>query len=149
MERLHARFLALADAKKQVYDDDLHALVADEIGTNHEAYHIEGFQVTSGIGVTPTATVRLRSETTTVEESATGDGPVDAGFHAIDRITGMPVTLLEYRLNATTAEKDALGEAYVLLEHEGRTASAHAASTDVVEASIRAYVNAINRLVAS
>ncbi len=147
LERLHARFLALADAKKKVFDDDLHALMADERDASSETYRLEGFRIASGTRVTPSATVWLRREGI-VKQSATGDGPVDACFRAVDQITGIPVKLLEYRLSATTAEKAALGEAQVVLEWEDRTASAHAASTDVVEASLRAYLSAINRLLA-
>ena len=148
LERIHARFLAVADAKKQVFDDDLHALMADERGATAQTYHLDGGRVAGGTGTAPAATVRLRSGEHLFEETATGDGPVDACFQAVDRITRLPVQLLEYRLNAATAEKEALGEAQVTLEHEGRTAQAHGASTDVVEASVRAYVSAVNRLLA-
>ena len=146
LERLHAKFLELADAKKQVFDEDLHALMANERGSTTEAYHLVGFSISSGTGITPSATVRLRNGEGEHEESASGDGPVDACFRAVDKITNMPVKLDEYRLSAVTAEKTALGEAHVVLRHAGRTASAHSASTDVIEASLRAYVNAINRL---
>ena len=146
LERLHVRFLALADAKKQVFDDDLHALMADERGSTTETYHLESFGISSGTGITPSATVRMRNGGGQVEQTATGDGPVDACFNAVDAITGIPVKLVEYRLNAATAEKTALGEAQITLEHDGRTASGYSASTDVIEASLRAYVNAVNRL---
>ena len=149
LERLHIRFLALADAKKQVFDEDLHALMADERGASTEAYHLEGFRISSGTDTTPTATVRLRTGTGNVEQVGTGDGPVDACFRAVDEVTGLKVQLLEYHLSAATAGKEALGEAQVTLEHDGRTASAHGASTDVVEASLRAYLNAVNRLLAT
>ncbi len=148
LERLHIRFLALADAKKQVFDDDLHALMADERGSTAEIYHIEGFGISSGTGVTPSATVQLRNGTGGYEQTASGDGPVDACFNAVDAITRMPVKLVEYRLSAATAEKSALGEAQITLEHGGQTASGYSASTDVIEASLRAYVNAVNRLLA-
>jgi 2-isopropylmalate synthase len=148
LERLHVRFLALADAKKQVFDDDLHALMADERGSTTETCHLEGFGISSGTGITPSATVRMRNGGGQVEQTATGDGPVDACFNAVDAITGIPVKLVEYRLNAATAEKTALGEAQITLEHDGRTASGYSASTDVIEASLRAYVNAVNRLLA-
>ncbi|MHB0998922.1 MAG: 2-isopropylmalate synthase [Armatimonadota bacterium] len=149
LEYIHVRFLKLADAKKQVFDDDLHALMADERGSSRESFHFEGLVVTSGTDVTPSATVRLRTPDGTVEESAEGDGPVDACFKAVDQIVGVPVKLVDYRLSAATAEKGALGEAQVTVQLDGKSASAHGASTDVVEASVRAYVNTINRVIHS
>jgi len=147
LEKLHERFLALADAKKQVFDDDLHALMADARGSSTQAYSLEGMRIISGTATIPSATICLSNGAGSVEKCGTGDGPVDACFRAIDEITQIPVKLLEYRLNAATAEKGALGEAQVVLESNGKTASGHGASTDVIEASVRAYVNAINRLV--
>ena len=149
MERLHPRFLALADAKKEVFDDDLYALMADERGTAEEVYHLQGFRAESGTGMVPRATVTLRKGEEVVELCATGDGPVDAAFKAVDEITGLPVVLKEYGMTAATAEKAALGRAHVLVELCGITVPAHGASTDVVEASLRAYVNALNRLLAA
>jgi len=146
LDRLHVRFLALADAKKQVFDEDLHALISDERGASDETYRLEDIRVTSGTSVAPTATVRLRSVDGVKETTATGDGPVDACFRAVDQATGTPVTLKSYRLAATTGDKAALGEAHVEVELDGRSVSAHGASTDVIEASVRAYVNALNRL---
>lgn len=146
LEYIHTRFLKLADAKKQVFDDDLHALMSDTRGSSIERYHLAGYSVTSGSDVTPTAVVRLHTPDGSVEERAEGDGPVDACFMAVDRIIGIPMKLVEYKLDAATAEKDALGEAQVTVEYNGRSASAHGASTDVVEASLRAYINAVNRV---
>jgi 2-isopropylmalate synthase len=148
LERVHQRFLAVADAKKEVFDEDLHALMADERGTSNQTYDLESFRVTSGTGVCPTATVALRSGEAVLEQSASGDGPMDACFSAIDRITGLGVTLKEYQLNAATAEKGALGLARVTLERDGATATGQGASTDVVEAGVRAYISALNRLLA-
>jgi 2-isopropylmalate synthase len=149
LERLHPRFLALADAKKEVFDDDLYALMADERGSTGETYHLVGFRAESGTGIVPSATVILQKGDERLEKSATGDGPVDAAFRAIDEITGLPVVLKEYGMTAATAEKAALGRAHVLLELFGTIAPAHGASTDIVEASVRAYVNAMNRLLAA
>jgi 2-isopropylmalate synthase len=101
------------------------------------------------MGMTPTAIVKLRKDGKDIEKVAKGDGPVHAAFRAIDEITELPVVLKEYGMTAATAEKAALGRAHVLLELMGTTAPAHGASTDIVEASIRAYVNAVNRLLAA
>jgi len=146
LERIHSRFLAVADAKKQVYDDDLHALMSDERGAEQTVYRLEGLRVISGTTGKPTAIVCLTNGAGPIEKSATGDGPIDACFRAIDEITGLPVTLRDYRLSAATAGKAALGEAQVVIEWRGRSASARGASTDVIEASVRAYLNAINQL---
>lgn len=149
LEHVHPRFLALADAKKEVYDDDLYALMADERGATGETYHLVSFRAETGMGMTPMAIVKLQKDGTDIEKVSTGDGPVHAAFRAIDEITELPVVLKEYGMSAATAEKAALGRAHVLLELMGSTASAHGASTDIVEASIRAYVNAVNRLLAA
>ena len=146
LERVHVRFLAVADAKKEVFDDDLHALMSDARGAEPDAYSLGELRVVCGTSVAPSATVCLARGGNRVEKCATGDGPVDACFRAIDEITQMPIKLKNYRLNAATAEKGALGEAQVVIECDGRAATGHGASTDVIEASVRAYVNAVNRL---
>ncbi len=149
IERLHPRFLALADAKKEVFDDDLFALMADERGGAKETYRLVGFKAESGTGLTPKATVKLKKGEETLIASAEGDGPVDASFRAIDEMTSLPVVLKEYGMSAATAEKGALGRAYVVLELFGVKAPGHGASTDIVEASLRAYVNALNRVLST
>jgi len=149
LERLHPRFLAVADAKKQVFDDDLRALMADACGVSSQKYALESMRIVSGTGSAPSATICLNTSGDSIERCCSGDRPIDDCFRAVDEITQLPVKLMEYRLNAATAEKAALGEAQVVLERDGRTASGHGASTDVIEASVRAYVNAINRLVTS
>ncbi len=146
LERLHARFLAVADAKKEVFDDDLHALMADARGADTQTYSLEGLRVTCGIGTSPSAVVCLGNGKGRVEKRSSGDGPVDACFKAVDEITQMPVKMLEYGLNAATAEKGALGEAQVTLERNGRVVTGRGASTDVIEASVRVYISAINKL---
>ncbi|MCX7800498.1 MAG: 2-isopropylmalate synthase [Fimbriimonadales bacterium] len=146
LENIHPRFLALADAKKEVYDDDLFALMADERGSDHQKVKLLSFRATTGSEEKPRARVRLAFRGTEMEREAEGDGPVDAAFRAIDEMTQEPVVLKEYRMQAATAEKAALGQATVVLELNGRTATSQGASTDIVEASLRAYVNALNRL---
>ncbi|MEJ5170028.1 MAG: 2-isopropylmalate synthase, partial [Fimbriimonadales bacterium] len=146
LENIHPRFLALADAKKEVFDDDLYALMADERGSDHQKVKLLSFSASTGSEEAPRARVRLSIRGQEMEREATGDGPVDAAFRAIDEMTHEPVTLKEYRMQAATAEKAALGQATVVLELNGRTATSQGASTDIVEASLRAYVNALNRL---
>ena len=147
LDRLHPRFLAVADAKKEVFDDDLHALMADARGSDTQAYSLEGIRVICGTATVPSATICLQKGSGMVEKWSDGDGPVDACFKAIDAITDMPVKLIDYKLNAATAEKGAVGEAKVVLQLDGRTVTGHGASTDIIEASVRAYINAVNRLI--
>ena len=108
---------------------------------------MEHLQFTSGTNIVPTATVRLKMQDETYQESGWGDGPVDAAYKAIDLITKVPGKLLEYQIRAITAGKDALGEVTAALEVDGRRIVGRGSSTDVIEASVRAYLNAINKVV--
>jgi len=144
-QKAYQRFLELADRKKEVYDDDLYVLVMEEIGENPDTYRLEYFNVQSGNRAVPTATIRLAFGDGVLEEAATGDGPVDAVFNAIDRATGIEVTLLEFNVHAVTPGRKAMGEVSVSVEIEGRRFSGRGSSTDILEASARAYLNAVNR----
>ncbi|MBS1117496.1 MAG: leuA, partial [candidate division NC10 bacterium] len=128
-------------------DEDLLALVEDELLTSNQGYSLEHLQFTSGTNIVPTATVRLRMQDETFQESGWGDGPVDAAYKAIDLITKVPGKLLEYQIRAITAGKDALGEVTATVEVDGRRIVGRGSSTDVIEASVRAYLNAINKVV--
>jgi isopropylmalate/homocitrate/citramalate synthase len=93
-----------------------------------------------------TYTVRLRRDDVTLQDAAIGDGPVDAAYQAIDRITGIPGRLIDYQIKAVTSGKDAIGEVHVKVQFNGNAASGKAASADVIEASARAYLNAVNKV---
>lgn len=147
LERVYTAFTRLADRKKEVYDADLMMLLQQETSETSSAYVLEGVQVLSGTQLIPTATVRLRRSGETEENSSTGDGPVDAVCRAIDRITGFPARMTEYTLNAVTKGKDAMGEVLLQIEYRKRVFTGRAASTDVIEASARAYLNAVNQAV--
>ena len=141
------RFKQLADRKKEVFDDDLSALVEDELSEVKERYTLEYLHVTSGTGVIPTATVRLKSpDGKLLQGAASGDGPVDACYNVIDRLVGFKGKLQDYVIQSVTSGKDALGEVTVKLAADGRIEHGRAASTDIIEASSRAYLSAINRL---
>ncbi|MBI4537637.1 MAG: 2-isopropylmalate synthase [candidate division NC10 bacterium] len=142
------RFKALCDLKKEVFDEDLLALVEDEVLSAGETYALEHLQFTGGTNIIPTATVRLRIGGEVVQESGWGDGPVDAAYKAIDLATKIPGKLLEYQIRAVTAGKDAMGEVTVVAEMNGQRVVGRGSSTDVIEASARAYLNAINRVAA-
>jgi len=148
-KKAYERFLELADRKKEVYDDDLYVLVMAQMGEHLDSYVLEYFNVMSGNVSVPTATVRLKTGGESVEEAATGDGPVDAVFNAIDRATGIAVTLKEFNVHAVTPGRKAMGEVSVAVEIKGRSLVGRGASTDILEASARAYLNAINRFKAT
>ena len=143
-----ARFKALADKKKEITDQDLQALVEDEIRQIPDTYVLEYFHISSGTTVVPTATVRLLMGEEAKEEAACGDGPVDAIYKTVDKITGISCTLVNYAINAITGGKDALGDVTVKLRSEDREKvyTGRGVSTDVLEASAKAYVNAVNKL---
>jgi len=144
-EKVFTRFLDVADRKKEISDDDLESIVDIEISKAPEVYRFVKLQVISGSGVTPISAVTLQKNGETLTDSASGNGPVDATFNCIDRITGFKCTLLEFDLRAVTKGKDAIGEAMVRVEHNGKTITGRGASPDVIDASARAYLNAINR----
>jgi 2-isopropylmalate synthase len=144
-KKAYARFLEIADRKKEVYDDDLYVIVSDHLGKETETYSLDYFNIQSGNVAVPTATVRILSGGGRFEEAATGDGPVDAIFNAIDRSLGLSTKLLEYVVQAVTPGRQAIGEVSVSLEIDARKFVGRGASTDILEASARAYVNALNR----
>jgi 2-isopropylmalate synthase len=146
VERAYERFLAVADKKKEVYDEDLIAIVGDEIRGAPEKYHLEYLHTVSGTGTVPSATVRLGIDGEKVQESAWGDGPVDAAYRAIDKASGTSAKVEQYAIRAVTAGSQAMGEVTVRVSDKGVNTSGRGVSTDVIEASAKAYVDALNRL---
>lgn len=146
LNKIYERFLSVADKKKQVYDEDLAVIVSEELQTAPQTFFLEKMQVVGGTEM-PTAVVELRKGDKTFRDLALGDGPFDAVCKAIDKITGISVELLDYHLNATTKGKDAMGEAVVRVSANGDIVIGRGASTDIIEASAKAYVNAINKLI--
>lgn len=146
LEKAFARFKILADKKKEVYDEDLEAIIEDEITRIPETFELVYVNTTSGTGTIPTSTVRLRTEGRLFEDAACGDGPVDATYKTIDRITGVGAELVDYSLRAVTSGRDALGEVAVKIKKDDRFYTGKGASTDIIEASAKAYINALNRL---
>jgi len=142
------RFKELTDKKKEVFDEDIEALLGEEIGSRTSTYTIESFHVSTGSGSIPTATVSLlkKGDKKPLVSTATGDGPIDAIYIAIDKLTGMKGRLVHYVVRAATSDKDAVGEVTVLVEfNKGNNVRGRAASTDTAEASAKAYLNAVNR----
>ena len=162
LDKAFARFKELADRKKVITDLDLEAVIADEFYKPRDVYLLNGMQVTSGTMGMPTATVRLRGPDGVIHtRAAIGTGPVDATYKAIDMIVNVPCTLLEFNIHAITEGIDALGEVTVRVQSEGssttmdpqseveyvRIYGGHGADTDIIVASAKAYINALNKLI--
>jgi 2-isopropylmalate synthase len=147
LDHAFEEFKRLADKKKEVYDEDIEALVRAEVEEVPESFRLIGFHVTSGIEVTPTATVSVEVEGEGIRTDASiGDGPIDAVYRAIDRITGIRCELRDFSIHAITKGKDAMGEVSLELGSNGLTEHGRAARTDIIEASAVAYLAAVNRL---
>lgn len=144
--RAFMRFKRLADKKKTIYDEDLKAIVEDEITTVPELYQLAYFHVEGGTQKMPRATVKLKIKKKEIKATATGDGPVDACYKAVDKITGLRGRLLDYGIRSVTSGKDALGEASIKVRVKGKVVSGRGTSTDIIEASIKAYLNAMNKI---
>lgn len=140
------RFKDLADKKKVVLDKDIEALVSEKAIKIPEIYTLDQFQISSGNKITATATVRLKHGDEYIEEAACGDGPVEAVFNAIERCIGREVPLDNYSIRAVTEGKDALGEVTVRVRNDGQVFVGKGVSTDIIEASARAYIDAINKM---
>jgi 2-isopropylmalate synthase len=163
LNKAFTRFKELADRKKVITDADLEALIADEFYRPRDVFHLEGLQVSCGTLGMPTATVRLRGPDHTIHNFASmGTGPVDATYKAIDAIVKTPCKLLEFNIHAVTEGIDALGEVTVRIKSENdgqqmmdaqseltfaRVYGGHGADTDIIVASAKAYINAINKLI--
>ncbi len=149
-EKVYARFLQIADSKKVVYDEDLDAIVSDEVRTVPQTYELVQVQVACGDQTIPTATVKLRHENRAVLMDAdTGNGPVDAIYRAVNRIVGVPNDLIEFTVQSVTEGIDAMADVTIRIEAEGGTIyTGHAANTDIFVASTKAYLQALNKQIA-
>ncbi|MFM7600369.1 MAG: 2-isopropylmalate synthase [Pseudanabaena sp.] len=142
------RFKELADKKREISDRDLEAIVNDEIRHAPEAFKLEHVQVSCGDRAIPTATVTIvMPDGKEITDASVGTGPVDAIYKAINRIVNVPNQLIEYSVQSVTAGIDALGEVTIRLKHpDAGTLSGHSANTDIIVASARAYLSALNKL---
>ncbi|NLY42802.1 MAG: 2-isopropylmalate synthase [Clostridiaceae bacterium] len=139
-------FKELADKKKVVHDEDIHVLIGERVSKIPEVFELVSFQINSGNRLISTAMIELKKEGNIITEASTGDGPVDAAFNAIERAVGIGLKLVDYKLRAVTSGQDALGEATVKVLKDDKTFLGRGISTDIVEASIKAYLNALNRM---
>ena len=145
LNHVYRLFLNLADKKKEIYDEDLRTLMGDEVMRDEEYFALEHLQVQSGSQSIPTATVELKTKGKTVRESATGDGPVDAVFNAIDRALDCKFSIESYQVRSVTSGRQALGEVIVRIRNNGNSYVGRGVSTDIIEASAKAYLQAINQ----
>ncbi|MDR1701910.1 MAG: 2-isopropylmalate synthase [Sporomusaceae bacterium] len=146
---LFLKFKKLADRKKTVFDQDIEALISEKAkATIQEWYNLDYYHVVSGNQTMATASVRLESATGIDEAAATGQGPVDAVFKAIEQAVGTPIDLTDYQLKAVTAGEDALGEATVTIASDEKKFIGRGLSVDVIEASAKAFLNATNKMLA-
>ena len=149
LDKVFADFKVLADKKKDIYDGDIEALVihGQILGTGVHTWELSALSTTSGTGTLPAASIALvKSDGTRHQEAAAGDGPVDAVFKAIERITGIAVKLRDYQLQSVTVGEDAQGEVVLEVEHPTGVYRGRALSTDIIEGSARAYLDVINRI---
>ena len=149
LNRAFTAYKELADKKIEVDDRDLEAIVSDNLHSlSGDGWRIEHVQVSSGDHATPTATIRLLSPAGDVlTDAAIGSGPVDAVYRAINRITGLSPELTEFSVNAVTEGIDAQGKVTIRIEDAGQTYTGRSADTDIIVASAKAYVAALNRMV--
>lgn len=142
------RFLEIADKKKEVFDEDIAAIINDEVRAVEHYFELQYLHVACGTGTLPTASVKIKMEEKIVQAAACGDGPVDAAYEAIRQATGQSPQLDNYSIRAITSGKEALGEATVRIKDDKeRIHIGRGVSTDIIEASAKAFVDAINRMV--
>jgi 2-isopropylmalate synthase len=147
LQKVFEGFKALADRKKHIYDADIEALAEAQVHDGPAIWSLDAFHTTAGSNTLPMAAVcLLHADGRKVRDAACGDGPVDAVFQTIQRITGIDVQLKDYQVRSVTVGEDAQGEARVEVEYNGRTQRGQAVSTDIIEASAQAFLQAINRL---
>jgi 2-isopropylmalate synthase len=148
LDELFAQFKSLADKKKNITTSDLEALALSYRRDDIHTYELVGHVVNTGNEIANTACIKIAKDGQAFEEVSLGSGPLDAAFKAINRITEMDVNLESFSLNAVTDGEDSLGEAVVKISHNGEIYTGTGISTDIIESSIRAYVNGINKITA-
>jgi 2-isopropylmalate synthase len=146
IQKAFKRFKALSDKKKNIYDEDLETLIMDEIIKIPRKIRLDYININSGTRVMPTASVQLDMEGYLIKGAEFGDGPVDAAFKTISKLTETQCKLLVYSVNAITGGTDAQGEVRVRVEDEGIEATGFGAHTDIIVASAKAFVDALNKI---
>jgi len=147
LEHVYQRFLDVADKKKEVFNEDLVAIITDEVRAIEHVYDLEYLHVVCETAKPPTAIVKIKTGDGITEATANGDGPVDAAYQAICKAIGLCPKIEKYSIRAVTEGKDAMGEATVRIRNDSGSFIGRGVSTDIIEASAKAYVDAINRMV--
>lgn len=145
LDKVYSEFTHLADKKKEILDEDLMAILNNKFDNDESSFTLSSLQVMTGTGVKSTAVLELTDGKETYVDSATGDGPVDAAYNAIERITKMHGQLVDYNIKSVTWGGDAVGEVFVKVIFNDVVFTGHAASTDIVTGSVEAYLQAVNR----
>jgi 2-isopropylmalate synthase len=146
IDRVFTRFKSLADKKKEIYPEDIEALVAEEVLRIPDRYHLAYLYVAGGSGIKPTATVILKIDGNEVSGVSLGAGPIDAAYKAVAKLVKTESRLLGFAVNSITGGTDALGEVTVRLEEGSHVVTGHGTDPDIITASVMAYLNALNRL---
>jgi 2-isopropylmalate synthase len=146
LERAFNQFKQLADKKREIYDEDIESIVVEEILRMPRRFKLVYINVVAGNVTVPTATVQMEVDGQLLQEAGFGDGPVDATFKTIKKITRTKSKLLQFAINAITSGTEAQGEVTVKLEEKGNTVIGQGADTDVIVASAKAYINALNKM---
>lgn len=148
IDRMFQKFKELADKKKSVYDRDIEALISKEAVQVPKTYSMESFVINSGNAITSTAVIKMIKDGKSIEKVSRGEGPIDASFKAIEKIVGIDFNLEDYQIQSVTEGEDALGDALVKIsDKEGMIFAGRGLSTDIIEASIHAYINAVNKMI--
>jgi 2-isopropylmalate synthase len=149
LDTVFTAFKNLADKKKEIYDADIASLIEQQIHAVEEKWSLDSYKVSCGTGEVPEVTLRLRhGDQKAMTTITSGDGPIDAVFLAIEELTGLSVVCRDFSVHSVTVGKDAQGEVMVQIEHEGQVYRGRGVSTDSVEASAKAFLNAVNRVLA-
>lgn len=148
LNSIFEKFKRLADQKKEIFDEDIEALISEDVTKAPEVYSLVDLSIVSGLSQKPTATVKIKADDEVIDRMEYGDGPVDATYKAIAAITDTKSKLLKFEIKAITGGTDALGEVMVSLEENGRAVRGHGADTDIIVAAAKAYINALNKLAA-
>jgi 2-isopropylmalate synthase len=146
LKQAFEQFKILADKKKKVYDRDIEALLSKSFSEIPDIFKLEQFVINSGNAITATAVIKLLKDDKVFEKVSRGEGPIDASFKAIEKIVGISMQLEDYQLRSVSEGEDALGDALVKISTEYGKFTGRGLSTDVIEASIKAYINAVNKM---
>jgi len=145
LDKIYCSFIKLADKKKEVFDDDLRILMGDSVKEVNDYYQLNCLQIISGSRLIPSAVVKINCNNVLIEESSTGDGPVDAVFKAIEKALKIKPAIESYQVRSITSGRQALGEALLRIRTKYGAFTGRGVSTDIIEASAKAYLSALNK----